>query len=238
MIKRILKNTKYIFRPRNKILESDIIHNKFRVPRLWSNSELRRFAPLFKGSVVNISGWNDADKEHHKYREYFSNASEYVITNYLDDAERGVQGFEGEIKLNLERDLPNILFQRYDVAFSHTVLEHIFNVHKAFANICKISKNIVITVVPYIQQLHGVNNEVGDYWRFTPLTMKRLYETNGLRLRYCSVNGKTATSSIYLFCIGYKDNSYDDHIPYRFDLKIDENAKLSPSNVIGANIIR
>lgn len=238
IIKRISKNTKYLLRPIMKVLGSDIIDNKFRVPRLWSNSELRRFAPLFKGSVVNISGWNDDDKEGHKYHEYFSNASEYAITNYGKDSDRGVQGFEGEIMLNLEKDLPTSLLQKYDVAFSHTVLEHIFDAHKAFATICKISKNFVITVVPYIQQLHGISDEVGDYWRFTPLTMKELYEENGLKLRYCSANGHTATSSIYLFCIGNKDNCYADHIPYRFDLKIEESAQLSPANVIGANIIR
>jgi hypothetical protein len=205
---------------------------------LWSNSELRKFAPFFTGRVVNISGWNDSDKEGNKYSEYFANASAYSITNYLDDAERGAQGFKGEIKLNLEEELPKNLIKKYDVAFTHTVIEHIYDVHKAFSNICKISKNTVITIVPYIQQLHGMEGDVGDYWRFTPLTMKRLYEENGLKLRYCSSNGKAAKSSIYLFCIGYRDDIYDKKIPYRFDLKIKENAKLSPTNVIGANIIR
>ena len=212
--------------------------NKFRAPRLWSNTELRRYAPLFTGSVVNISGWNDEDKEGKKYCDYFSNASDYSVTNYFNDSERGVQGFDGEIKLNLEEELPTDLYHKFDAAFSHTVLEHIFDVRKAFSNICKISKNAVITIIPYIQQLHGINEDVGDYWRFTPLTMRRLYEENGLKLRYCSSNGHTATSSIYLFCIGYADEIYDEKIPYRFDLKLEENSKLSPANVIGSNIIQ
>ena len=220
-----------------KLLGRDDQCNKFRVPRIWSNTELRKFAPLFIGSVINISGWNDEDKEGQKYREYFSSASEYAISNYFRDTERGVQGFEGEIKLNLEKDLPDMLFKRYDVAFSHTVLEHIFDVRKAFANICNISKNVVISVVPYVQQIHGFNDEVGDYWRFTPLTMKKLYEENDIELRYCSSNGQTAKSSIYLFCIGYRNCQYAKHIPHRFDLKLEEAAELTPSNVIGANII-
>jgi hypothetical protein len=68
--------------------------------------------------------------------------------------------------------------------------------------------------------------------------MKRLYEENELKLRYCSANGDTSQSSIYLFCIGYRDNVYDAEIPFRFDIKIDEHAELSPTNVIGAHIIR
>jgi len=214
------------------------IDNRFRAPRLWSNSELRKFAHLFKGRVVNVSGWIDIDKEGRHYRDYFCNATDYILTNYSGDCDRGIQGLEGEINLNLEDELPNNLVKRFDIAFSHTVLEHIFDVRKAFSNICRISKKAVITVVPYIQQLHGINDKVGDYWRFTPLTMKCLYEENGLKLRYCSSNGDTSKASIYLFCIGYWDNLYDAKIPFRFDLKIDGNSELSHTNVIGANIIR
>jgi len=39
------------------------IDNKFQVPRIWSNAELRKFAHLFSGSIVNVSGWIDKDKE-------------------------------------------------------------------------------------------------------------------------------------------------------------------------------
>ena len=106
MITRIIRNAKSFVSLTNRTLNSDKICSKFRVPRLWSNSELRKFAPLFTGSVVNISGWNDSDKEGNKYWEYFSNTSEYSITNYLDDVERGAQGFQREIKLNLEEELP------------------------------------------------------------------------------------------------------------------------------------
>lgn len=218
----------------NKTVQID---NKFRRPRIWSNKELRKFAPLFYGRVVNISGWTDTDKEGKCYRDYFCNANQYSITNYADDDERGTQGLDEEISLNLEGELESQLINRFDVAFNHTVLEHIFDVRKAFSNICKISNDVVISVVPYIQQLHGTNDNVGDYWRFTPLTMKRLYEENGLTLRYCSANGDTSATSIYLFCIGYKKNYHDEKIPFRFDLKIDQNSNFNATNVIGANII-
>lgn len=59
---------------------------KFRIPRIWSNRELKKFAKLFRGTVVNVSGWKDNDKEGANYREYFINASEYWITNYKSEA--------------------------------------------------------------------------------------------------------------------------------------------------------
>ncbi len=214
------------------------IDNKFRVPRIWSNNELSKFAPFFSGTVVNISGWTDTDKEGKTYRDYFCNANKYSITNYAADGDRGVQGSDDEISLNLEEDLDDRLINQFDVAFSHTVLEHIFDVRKAFSNICKISKDVVITVVPYLQQLHGISDNVGDYWRFTPLTMRHLYEENGLTLRYCSSNGDASDASVYLFCIGYRSTRYDEKIPLRFDLKIDINSDWSVTNAIGANIIK
>lgn len=234
---KIIKRAITFFPSGIKRKSANNICNKFRVPRIWSNTELRKFAPLFSGRVVNISGWKDYDKEGNNYYDYFSNASEYTITNHPDDAECGTQGFVNEISLNLEHDLPKRLKRRFDVAFSHTVLEHIYDVRKAFSNICEIAEKVVITVVPYMQQLHGINDNVGDYWRFTPLTMKRLYEENGLKLRYCSANGHTSTASVYLFCIGYRNHLYDDKIAFRFDKKINKDLPLSVENVIGANII-
>ena len=41
--------------------------------RIWSNQELRKFSHLFRGKVINVSGWKDCDKEGHIYRDYFSN---------------------------------------------------------------------------------------------------------------------------------------------------------------------
>jgi hypothetical protein len=72
---------------------------KFRVPRVWSNQELKKFAPLFKGSIVNVSAWKDWDKENKRYKDYFSSAAEYWMTNY--QGERGFQGnFENEYFLD------------------------------------------------------------------------------------------------------------------------------------------
>ena len=43
---------------------------KFRTPRIWSNSELAKFSGLFTGDVVNVSGWNDFDKQSNRYKDY------------------------------------------------------------------------------------------------------------------------------------------------------------------------
>ncbi|WP_250657357.1 hypothetical protein [Alkalimarinus coralli] len=175
----------------------DKIH---RLPRIWSNQELRKFAGLFKGDVVNVSAWQDADKEGGTYKEYFSQADSYTITNWKSEA-RGYQGGEEEIYLDLESDLVDSLRGRFDVVFNHTTLEHIFNVNKAFSNLCDMSKDVVIACVPFLQQYHG---EYGDYWRFTPLLVKRLFEENGMELAYLSFNNHKGCS-VYIFAIGVKN---------------------------------
>lgn len=176
---------------------------KYRAPRIWSNKELKKFAYLFNGKAVNVSGWKDIDKEGKKYRDYFPNISEYWITNYKSEA-RGFQGDqENELYLDLTEELDSTLFEKFDVVFNHTVLEHIFNVNKAFENLCKLSKNIVIIVVPFLQEQHA---DYGDYWRFTPLVIDKLFFQNGLKLIYINYNDNK-NDSIYIFAIGAKDES-------------------------------
>lgn len=167
-----------------------------RLPRVWSNRELAKFAHLFKGSIVNVSGWKDIDKEGRQYREYFVNASSYTITNYEAEA-RGFQGYQDEIFLDLQEQLPSTLSRKFDVVFNHTTLEHIYDVHKAFANLCDLSKDAVILVLPFLQQYHA---DYGDYWRLTPLAIKRLFEDNDLEILYQSFNSDRM-SSVYTFTI-------------------------------------
>ena len=171
---------------------------KFRAPRVWSNKVLAELAYLFEGEIANISGWKDLDKEGKSYKDYFINSSSYCISNYLSEA-RGFQGnIENEFFLNLEDDLDKKLLNKFDVVFNHTVLEHIFNVHKAFENLCLLSKDIVIVVVPFLQEQHA---DYGDYWRFTPLTLKNLFKENNKEMIYLNYND-IPNESIYLFAVG------------------------------------
>ena len=213
------------------------IDRKFRVPRIWSNKELKKFSHLFKGNIVNVSGRNDEDKEGSVYKLYFPNASNYFITNYEEKKELVPKE---SIYLNLENKTINKkLISKFDVVFCHTVLEHVFDIFTSFKNLCLLSKDIVIIVVPYLQQIHGKGYY--DYWRFTPYTIKRLFEMNRFNLLYCSSNGSDY-SSIYLFCIGTKNKKkWIGKIPKRFDLKIDKKQPLYAkdyTNVIGGNVIK
>lgn len=213
------------------------IDRKFRVPRIWSNKEIKKFSGIFRGDIVNISGRNDEDKEGNYYKNYFKNTDNYYITNYEKNEESTKRG---DIFLDLEsKKIHKELIGKFDVVFCHTVLEHVFDIFTSFKNLCLLSKDIVIIVVPYIQQIHGTGYY--DYWRFTPYTIKRLFEMNRFDLLYCSSNGSDY-SSIYLFCMGTKDKKkWLGKIPDRFDLKIDENQPLYANdytNVIGGNVVK
>ncbi len=206
------------------------IDKKFRVPRVWSNKELEKFSAMFSGAIVNVSGWKDLDKEGKKYRDYFCNNTEYWITNYKSEA-RGFQGNqENEIFLDLEQDLDEKMHNKFDVVFNHTVLEHIFNVNKAFENLCKLSNDIVMVVVPFLQEQHA---EYGDYWRFTPLAVKKLFSQNGYELLYINYND-ASDNSIYVFAIGTKISQKWNNIKNFNDNKLNKITK----HMIGTKIIK
>lgn len=182
---------------------------KFRLPRVWSNRELKKFAHLFTGEVVNVSGWKDGDKENGEYRKYFINKRSYTITNYKTEA-MGFQGQEGEVFLDLEKELPKDLVGRFDVVFNHTVLEHVFEVQTAFRNLCLMSKDIVILIVPFLQQMH---TDYGDYWRMTPLAVQKMFAKNGMKTLYLSFNDN-AEASVYIFAIASREpKKWAEQIP-------------------------
>jgi hypothetical protein len=155
-------------------------------PRNWSNAELRKFAPLFDGDVINVSGWRDEDKTGGHYRDYFTAAKSYCISNYR--GESGVTGAAGEVFVDLEADLPQELARRYQVVFNHTTLEHVFDIRKAITNICALSHDTVILVTPFLQQVHYIEGSFGDWWRPTPMCVERLLEEQGFHVVYQSSN--------------------------------------------------
>ena len=179
-----------------------IVDRKVKLPRIWSNNELKKISSLFYGSVINVSGWKDLDKQGNTYREYFRNASEYWISNYVAEA-KGFQGdLENELFLDLVLPIENNLIEKFDVVFNHTVLEHIFDCRNAFQNICLLSKDIVISIVPFLQHQHAA---YGDYWRFTPECMSLLYEENGLELLYINYNNGR-NQSVYVIAVASKNS--------------------------------
>ena len=208
---------------------NDRVH---RYPRVWSNRELERFAEHFDGDVVNVSAWKDIDKEGRFYKDYFVNARSYSITNYKEDL-RGFQGVEGEIFLDLMADLDEDLVGRFDVVFNHTTLEHIYDFKKAFENLCLLSRDVVIVVVPFVQQMHS---GYGDFWRFSPMATAQLFEEQGIDVGYLSFSS-TPNSSVYVFAIGTKQpNRWKDVLPFEFGYT-DPEAVLHEAPFAGCRII-
>lgn len=177
--------------------------NRTNNARFWSNDTLRIIAPLFQGDIINVSAWNDSDKEGRKYRDYFSSCNSYSISNYKGKLSRN--GLTNEIFINLERPLPHksILIQRFDLVFTHTVLEHIFNIKTAINTLCLMSKDCVLTIVPFIQPLHWINGSFEDYWRISPFALQRLFLNEGFQTIFQSWN-KDPIGNIYIFHLATK----------------------------------
>lgn len=147
--------------------------------RQWSNRELGKISHLFNGDVINIGPCRDVDKEGDYYKSYFSNAKKYVIANFK--GEDGLTGSQDEIFLDLSVPLQDGL-DIYDLVFSHTVLEHVYPLSVAFDNACSLSRDCVLAVVPFIQCFHGRDGFYGDYNRFSPMLVERLFEERGFKV--------------------------------------------------------
>lgn len=186
------------------------IDRKFRLPRIWSNEELKKIAPLCTGKVVNVSGWKDSDKQGGHYKDYFVHATSYTITNY--GGFRGFQSTEDEILLDLEAELPQQLENVFDVVFNHTTLEHIYEVRTAFQNLCLMSSDMVIVVVPFAQTQHEHEN-IEDFWRFTPTVLRRMFSENKMKVVYESANDHR-NAGIYVMMVGSKKpDQWKDKMP-------------------------
>lgn len=186
--------------------------NGFRLPRIWANSILREIAPAFRGEIINVSGWDDRDKEDKHYRDYFSGACSYYISNY--QGERGVDSAaaQTDFVVDLSVPLPREYTRRFDVVFNHTTLEHIFDVELAFSNLCAMSKDIVIIVVPFAQELHYTSS-YGDYWRFTPMSIRSLFEKNQMTSVY-EACGPVTNNSVYLVMVGSRNpDKWQNNLP-------------------------
>lgn len=180
-------------------------------PRNWSNAELRKFAPLYTGRAINVSGWKDEDQTGGHYRCYFSNASSYVVSNFK--GERGQQKKEGELFVDLTGDLADELRGLFQVVFNHTTLEHIYDISKAVANLCALSQDTVILVTPLLQQVHYEPGAYGDYWRPTPMCVRELLKENGFDVLYQSTNDND-WYIVYVFTIASrKPETWQGKIP-------------------------
>lgn len=176
------------------------VDRKHILVRRWSNRVLQRIAPHFEGDVVNVSAWDDRDKEGGTYRRYFRRSSSYRRTNY--PGFRGFRGDSDEIELDLTQPLSHELKSAFDVVYNHTTLEHIFDVKTAFSNLCEMSRDVVIVVVPFSQVQHE-SESYADYWRFTPTCLRALFRENGMDVIF-EAESPHRRASIYLLFAGSK----------------------------------
>jgi hypothetical protein len=175
---------------------------KFRKPRIWSNNELKKVSHLFSGDIVNISAGDDIDKQGAEYRDYFPQARSYTISNFSGHKYRGFKGRPREIELDLEANIPQHLKEAFDVVFNHTTLEHIFDVRMAVHNLCSLSRDIVIVVVPFCQVQHETAGYL-DYWRFSPTCLRQMFKQEGFSIAYQACNNEFNTS-VYILMIATK----------------------------------
>ena len=191
---------------------------KYRRARIWSNKELKKIAPKFSGDVINVSGWVDEDKEGKIYREYFVNANTYTISNLGGGAQKGKKlSIDDSIDIDLNKPINTQLHQKFDVVFTHTVLEHVFNIFTAIENLCMLSRDVIITVVPFIQLVHVVDDDkLGsflDYWRFTPYCLDALFKQHGFSTIYISGTNLKSTSLYYIHICSKNPHKWKEVFP-------------------------
>lgn len=183
----------------NRVLDK----NKIR-PRNFSNAMLRLYAPYFSGNLINVSGWKDEDGEGGHYRDYFKGVTEYSISGVGGQGKGfgSAGGDYNELEIDLTDELRADLVGKFDVVFNHTTLEHIYEFKKAFANLCKLSRDTVILVVPVMQQIHHTE-DFGDYWRPTTMTIAKSFLDNGFEPLVIKCN-EQPFAPIYCFAIASK----------------------------------
>lgn len=172
--------------------------------RKWSNDELRKFASLFTGNIINVSAAKDADKENDFYRNYFTNSHSFTISNYMKEINK--DNTYNEVVIDLNNPIPNDseLISKFDAVFTHTVLEHVYNINTAIDNLCRLSKDVVITIVPFLQTFHHEESIYHDYWRMSPYTLIRLFNEKSFKTLYISWNNDPI-GNIYIFHISSRN---------------------------------
>jgi len=196
----------------NRILDKNYIR-----PRNFSNVMLRKYAPHFAGNIINVSGWKDEDGVGGWYRDYFINTMNYTVSN-VGGQKKGLGSAVGydEIELDLLQSIPGNLKGSFDVVFNHTTLEHVYDFKSAFKSLCDLSKDVVIVVVPVMQQIHHTE-DFGDYWRPTTMAIAKMFLENGLEPLVIKCNDQPF-APIYCFAIASRNS---DKYKNKFEKDID-----------------
>lgn len=187
----------------------------YRSPRTRSNLIYQHFVDVFGTEirrVINVSGWNDQDKNGRTYQSYFKSVQ---LTSYDVSNKGGYRGniADNQLLINLE-DRKFSPTKTYDLVFCHTVLEHVFDVFNAARILCELTDRFVFCVVPHVQEIHGTK-DFGDYWRFNPDGIQTLFLNNEIKAS-TTLFAHARGSSSYLCLIGSKDPDDQDRLDQVF----------------------
>src|SRR5687768_11760712 len=109
-----------------------------------------------EGEIINVFEWKDSAREGRHHRDYYETVTAYSVSTI--EGNRGMPDEKSAdtswVHLDIEKPLPDELSQRFDVVFCHTVLEHVFETQIALSNLAKLSRDVVIVVVPFSQSVH------------------------------------------------------------------------------------
>lgn len=89
----------------------------------------------------------------------------------------------------------------------HTVLEHVFDIFQSTENLCKMSRDVICLVVPFVQIVH-TSSEYSDYWRFAPFAIEKLFNAWGFKVIYRNGVDIPGTSIYYLYIFSKNPNRY------------------------------
>lgn len=190
--------------------------------RSWSNIILKKYLKYFSGDIIYVSGWEDADKEGGFYRDYYASFTRYVVSN-IDGTSGMSEKVPEEIEsiyLDLGKPIKPDLHKKFDVVFTHTVLEHIYKTEQALQNIVDMSRDMVVTVVPFSQGVH-YTDFFSDYIRLTPFYLKKFFKERGFTVLLSSANQGSYTSIYLVFIASLQPEKYKNffkNAPIFYDL--------------------
>jgi hypothetical protein len=125
------------------------------------------------------------------------------------------------VLLDLEKILPENLLNKYDVVFCHMVLEHIFHLQTALDNLAKLTKDVMVLIVPFSQGVHTTFS-YGDYFRITPLYLNKYFSDLGFSVLSCEGNEQPFTNVYIVFIASRFPEKYPEfnEANKQFDLNV------------------
>jgi hypothetical protein len=191
--------------------------------RRFSNRILKNYLKYLEGDIINVSGWEDSDKNNGFYRDYYKRVKRYVVSNI--SGEQGMPRQKNEdiewIYLDLEKPIPEDLEKKFDIVFCHTVLEHIYHTEIALDNLAGLTRDIMIIVVPFSQSVHYTKS-YSDYTRFTPYYFKKYLPSRGFSILLSDSNDQPFTNiyTVIIASLHPEKHREFDSAPKHFDIRI------------------